>query len=107
MADNNIVKAIVNLDENETGFALDFRRDISKIRDVYHHIGIYVYKRSILNKFVDLPQSYNEIERKLEQMRALDNNFKIKLVKIPYNPPSVDTIEDLQKIRLHFKKNNL
>ena len=43
----------------------------------------------------------------LEQMRALDNNLKIKLVKIPYNPPSVDTYEDLRKIRLIFKNNNL
>ena len=40
-------------------------------------------------------------------MRALDNNLKIKLVKVDSNPPSIDTIDDLKKIRLHFKKNNL
>ena len=39
-------------------------------------------------------------------MRAMDNNYKIKLVKVERNPPSVDTIEDLKKIRLHFKKND-
>ena len=61
----------------------------------------------ILKKFVNLHQSKNEVERKLEQLRAMDNNLKIKTVKVDYNPPSVDTINDLRKIRLIFKKNKL
>ena len=55
----------------------------------------------------DLPQSENEINRNLEQLRAVDNNFKIKVIKVKNNPPSVDTLDDLEKIRLIFKKNNL
>ena len=39
-------------------------------------------------------------------MRALDHKMKIKLTKVSKAPPSVDTIEDLRRIRLHFKKNN-
>ena len=68
---------------------------------------MYIYRPNILEKFVKLKQSKKEKERKLEQMRALENKINIKLVKIPYNPPSVDTEDDLRKIRLIFKKNNL
>ena len=105
--DINVVKAKVKLDENNSGFAIDFIRVCKSHSNLYHHIGIYIYKPNALKKFVKLPQSLREKERKLEQMRAMDNNFKIKLVKVSHNPPSVDTIKDLQKIRLHFKKNNL
>ncbi len=68
---------------------------------------MYIYRPSILEKFVKLKQSKKEKERKLEQMRALENKINIKLVKISYNPPSVDTQDDLRKIRLIFNKNNL
>ena len=58
-----------------------------------------------MKKFIKLKQSQNELKRKLEQMRAMDNNMKIKLVKVKEIPPSVDTLEDLKKIRLLFRKN--
>ncbi len=105
--DKNIVKAKVNLNKNGVGIAEDFKREIKSNKNFYHHIGVYVYKPEILKKFVNLKQTRNEKQRMLEQMRALDNNLKIKLVKMSYNPPSVDTYEDLRKIRLIFKKNNL
>ncbi len=105
--DENVVKAKVKLDENNTGFAKDFNRTFEHKENLYHHIGIYVYRPSVLRKIVNLSQTKKEQNRRLEQMRAMDNNFKIKLVKIPYLPPSVDTENDLKKIRLHFKKNNL
>ena len=105
--DRNIVKAEVLLDKSNSGFAIDFvRNPPQQSNNLYHHIGIYIYRPKILKKFVKLPQSINEKERSLEQMRAMDNNLKIKLVKVSHNPPSVDTIEDLTKIRLHFKKND-
>ena len=59
-----------------------------------------------LTKFVNLKQTFNEVDRSLEQMRALDNKMNIKVVKLKSNPPSVDTLEDLKKIRLLFKNNN-
>ena len=107
MIDKNIVKAKVNLNKDGIGVAEDFRRQIKIKKNFYHHIGIYIYKPEVLEKFVNLKQTKSEKQRMLEQMRALDNNLKIKLVKIPYNPPSVDTYEDLRKIRLIFKNNNL
>ena len=107
MIDKNIVKAKANLNKDGIGVAEDFRRQIKIRKNFYHHIGIYIYKPEVLEKFVNLKQTKSEKQRMLEQMRALDNNLKIKLVKIPYNPPSVDTYEDLRKIRLIFKNNNL
>ena len=104
--DNNIVKAKVILDDYDEGFALDFMRTVDCTKNIYHHIGVYIYKPNILKEFVSVLQSKREKERNLEQMRAMDNNYKIKLLKVGHNPPSVDTIEDLKKIRLHFKKNN-
>ena len=103
--DKNIVKAKVILDSNNEGFAIDFCRIIENKEFFYHHIGLYIYSHDSLKKFIKLSQSENEIKRKLEQMRAMDNNMKIKLVKVKEIPPSVDTLEDLKKIRLLFRKN--
>ena len=103
--DKNVVKARVSLDRKNEGFAIDFCRKIKNKDFFYHHIGLYVYSHESLKKFVKLSQSENEIKRKLEQMRAMDNNIKIKLVKVKEIPPSVDTLEDLKKIRLLFRKN--
>ncbi len=105
--DKNIVKAKVSLNKNNVGMAEDFRREIKIKKNFYHHIGMYIYRPNVLEQFVNLEQTKKEKERKLEQMRALENKLNIKLVKISYLPPSVDTDKDLKKIRLLFKKNNL
>lgn len=104
--DENIVKAKVLL-ENNIGYVRDFKRKISSKLNYYHHIGIYAFRPNVLKKFINLNQSKNEVQRKLEQLRAMDNNLKIKTIRVDYNPPSVDTINDLRKIRLIFKKNKL
>ena len=57
-----------------------------------------------MEKFIKLQPTKNEYDLKLEQMRAIDNNINIKVVRIENNPPSVDNFEDLQKIRLLKKK---
>ena len=105
--DLNVVKANVVLNQNDEGFAIDFTRKATNKKNFYHHIGMYVYKPNVLKKFVLLSQTKNEIDRSLEQMRAMDNGIRIKLVKLSYNPPSIDTLSDLEKIRLHFKQNDL
>ena len=83
---------------------LIFVEKLKNIDGYYHHIGVYVYKPDVLEKFIKLQPTKNEDDLKLEQMRAIDNNMNIKVVKIENNPPSVDTLADLQKIRLLFKK---
>ena len=104
MLDNkNVVKVITknNLDEKVFSLALNFTRDdVSKnFNNIYHHIGIYSYKVSVLEKFVSLSQSKNEIENKLEQLRALDNNIKINVALAKSAPIGVDTIEDYLAIK--------
>ena len=96
----NIVKAYVkSLSENNHVDDFDRSFDLSKKDFLYHHIGIYGYKRNALKSFVCLDQSKAEIDRKLEQMRAIENGMKIALGLIDELPISVDTREDLEVAR--------
>jgi len=91
MKDKNVVKAVLDND----GFAKDFNR----IFGDYKHLGIYGFTRDTLLKFVSLKQSDREKNRKLEQMRALDNGIKIKSIVTDKNSFSIDTKEDLEHIQ--------
>ena len=79
--------------------ALDFVRVTSDEKFLYHHIGLYAYKRSTLLRFVKLEKTYNETSRSLEQMRFIDHNIDIFVGYTDDNPLSVDTKDDLEKIR--------
>ncbi len=61
----------------------------------FHHIGLYAYRRRALQRFVQLPPSKNEIEEKLEQLRALDDGMRIDVAIVDTVPLGVDTPEDL------------
>ena len=65
---------------------------------IYHHIGIYAFTDIALTKYVKLDRSKLEIERNLEQMRAMENNLIIKIGLCPSLPLGVDTEEDLVKV---------
>ena len=65
---------------------------------IYHHIGIYAFTNIALTKYVKLDRSRLEIERNLEQMRAMENNLIIKVGLSNSLPLSVDTEEDLVKV---------
>ena len=101
--DKNIVKVITNNELNKKNFplALNFvRENLSKTyQNIYHHIGIYSYKVSVLKKFVNLVQTKNEKENKLEQLRALDNKIKINVALAKSSPIGVDTEEDYLAIK--------
>ena len=92
----NIVKVITNknLNDDEFSKARNFLRRSSEIANTYHHIGIYCYSTETLKKFVELNQSKDEIENKLEQLRALDNNIDINVALGSSSPIGVDTEED-------------
>ena len=80
--------------------AISFKRKlIDKTKNVYHHLGIYCYKLQTLKKFVSFKQSNNEINDKLEQLRALDNNIKINVALAKESPIGVDTEEDFVAIK--------
>jgi len=67
--------------------------------NIYHHIGIYMYKVSTLEKFVNLKQSKNEIDQRLEQMRAIDNNIEINVILANSTSIGVDTEEDFLELK--------
>ena len=100
----NVVKAEVVF-KNKFGYATNFLRETDHFTNLYHHIGIYAFRPNTLKKFVNLKQTQEEVSRGLEQMRALNNNMKIGLVKVSNNPVSIDSIDDLKKIRLLLRKN--
>ena len=99
----NVVKVITDkkLVGNNFPVALDFTRDnLSKdSQNIYHHIGIYSYKVSVLKKFVNLDQTNNEKINKLEQLRALDNKLKINVALAKSSSIGVDTQEDYLAIK--------
>jgi 3-deoxy-manno-octulosonate cytidylyltransferase (CMP-KDO synthetase) len=100
--DPNVVKVIAPLYvEREIAFARDFVRELGPKHEppFWHHIGIYAYRRQALERFVSLPVSAREAERKLEQMRALDAGMKIAVVKVDAVPLGVDTPEHLETAR--------
>lgn len=65
----------------------------------YHHVGIYAYRRSCLEEFIALPPSFLEMIEKLENLRALEAGMRIDVALVPSIPQSVDTPEDLMKVR--------
>ena len=78
------------------GNSLDFYKFSTKqSSNIYQHVGIYSFKPIALRKFVSLPPSKNEIDRKLEQLRAIDAGIKIGITYVENVPISVDTLEDL------------
>lgn len=66
---------------------------------LYHHIGLYAYRREALERFVRLPPSPLEKREKLEQLRALEAGMRIDAVKVAVTPLGVDTPDDLERAR--------
>ena len=99
----NVVKVVVEnkLEESNFPIALNFTREnlSTESQNIYHHIGIYSYKISVLEKFVSLDQTNNEKINKLEQLRALDNKLKINVALAKSSPIGVDTEEDYLAIK--------
>ena len=104
----NIVKVHVNEALKEDAFiiAKDFFRINKDLNNekIYHHIGIYAFTKKALTKYVKFPRSKLEIERNLEQMRALENNMIIKVGLSDSIPLGVDTEEDLTKVSKEMDK---
>ena len=106
--ETNIVKVEVDEELKNDNFidAKDFFRIKKKGNNekIYHHIGIYAFTNVTLKKYVSFARSKLEIERNLEQMRAMENNIKIKVGLSESTPLGVDTEEDLKKITQEMKK---
>tara|TARA_Y100000590_G_scaffold416967_1_gene516212 strand:+ start:374 stop:1114 length:741 start_codon:yes stop_codon:yes gene_type:complete len=103
MHNTDIVKVITKEKITETNFplAFEFKRKINQVMEnyIYHHIGVYEYDVNILKKIVKLKQSNNEIKNNLEQLRAMDNGFKINVALGKSTSIGVDTMEDYLEIK--------
>jgi 3-deoxy-manno-octulosonate cytidylyltransferase (CMP-KDO synthetase) len=101
----NVVKAAVGfLPGQASGRALYFSRATVPWSDVegvplYHHIGIYAYRRAALRRFVELPPGVLEMRERLEQLRALENGMVIAARLVDTVPLGVDTPADLERAR--------
>ncbi|MEY3597182.1 MAG: hypothetical protein RL543_1135, partial [Pseudomonadota bacterium] len=65
----------------------------------YHHIGLYAYRRSALQRFVALPPSPLEVRERLEQLRALEAGMRIDISLVDDLPLGVDAPHDLERAR--------
>ena len=108
LKDKNNVKVAVEekLVANNFSVATDFFRSTSKTyENFYHHIGIYAFTNKALVRYVSLERSKLELERNLEQLRALENNMSIHVGYINSSPLSVDTKNDLIKVKKIMENN--
>lgn len=113
----NIVKVVFDRDNFALYFSrspIPFYRDkwnnlnslpnLSNSFASFKHIGLYVYQKEFLLKFSKLPQTPLEKIEKLEQLRALENGYKIKVVETEFESIGVDTPEDLQRVINQIQK---
>ena len=104
----NIVKVVIDSE----GYALYFSRaPIPYVRNkgeekqiIYKHIGIYAYRKEVLEKFAELKPGPLETAEGLEQLRLLENGYRIMTVPTIYDSPSIDTEEDFKKLELGSRK---
>ena len=98
----NVVKAVAAIAPGgRVGRALYFTRATAPSGDgpLYHHIGLYAYRRAALERFVALPEGVLERREKLEQLRALEAGMRIDLALVDTVPLGVDTPADLARAR--------
>ena len=108
--DPNVVKVVTD----RKGFALYFSRSPIPFYTppswreavMFRHVGIYVYARDFLMTFSNLPQTELEKTERLEQLRALEHGYRIRVVETKYRPIGVDTPEDLIRVEKILRQGN-
>ena len=110
IADPNVVKVVTDRFENAIYFSrstIPYSRKEGPITGAhYKHIGLYVYRRNFLLKYSDLPMGPLEKTESLEQLRALENGFQIRVVETDYESFGVDTPADLERVRQLIRAGN-
>ena len=109
LADENNVKVAIKgqLIAGKFSEAIDFFRvDKKTYENYYHHVGIYAFTNKALVRYVSLKRSKLELDRKLEQLRALENSMSIHVGYVNSSPLSVDTKNDLMEVRRIMEKSN-
>jgi 3-deoxy-manno-octulosonate cytidylyltransferase (CMP-KDO synthetase) len=107
VSDPNVVKVVSDAAGNALYFSrspIPFVRQAGETYAHYKHIGLYVYRRDFLLGYPDLPVGPLEQAERLEQLRALENGFKIRVVETDYDSVGVDTPEDGERVTELFEK---
>jgi 3-deoxy-manno-octulosonate cytidylyltransferase (CMP-KDO synthetase) len=98
--DHNSVKVVFDKDFNAIYFSrwpIPYRRN-GNGAPYYKHLGVYAYRRWFLKTYTELPEGSLEISESLEQLRVIENGYKIKVALTDIDSPSVDTPSDLQRV---------
>jgi 3-deoxy-manno-octulosonate cytidylyltransferase (CMP-KDO synthetase) len=105
MEQASIIKVVKDIHHKALYFSralIPFERDVNNRREVYKHIGLYAYRKSILLELVKLKPSMLEQSESLEQLRWLENGFSIHLAETSLEADSIDTPDDLARILLKY-----
>lgn len=98
----NVVKVITDVNDNAIYFSrstIPFAREENKeFSNYYRHIGIYGYRKEFLQRFISLAPSSLEKMEQLEQLRAIENGYKIKVLETDYSAIGVDVIEQIPQV---------
>lgn len=107
-ANPNVVKVVGTMLGEHRLRSLYFTRSTAPYGEglLYHHIGLYAYRRAALERFVSLPPSPLETREKLEQLRALEAGMRIDVAIVSSVPLGVDTPEDLEEARRLLSRRN-
>ena len=105
----NIVKMVVDKENYALYFSrslipYDSRPRVSSRKKFFKHIGLYAYRKDFLLKLTGLQPTGLEKREKLEQLRVLENGYRIKVVESPADPVEVDIPEDLRKVQTQIAK---
>lgn len=109
ISDSNIAKVITDINNDAIMFSrsiIPYNRDNKEKVVYYKHIGLYGYTKSFLGLIVRLPQSSIEKAEQLEQMRVIENGYKIKVLETTLDSIGVDLPEHIQKIEEALKNGN-
>jgi 3-deoxy-manno-octulosonate cytidylyltransferase (CMP-KDO synthetase) len=105
ITDPNVVKVVTDRAGDAIYFsryAIPFEREKSAGTPYFKHIGLYVYSRDFLLAYSTLPVGPLETAERLEQLRALENGYRIRVVETEYESLGVDTPEDLERVSRLF-----
>ncbi|MDM8517637.1 3-deoxy-manno-octulosonate cytidylyltransferase [Desulfobacterales bacterium HSG16] len=100
------VKVVSDLAGNALYFSrspIPCERDAGSNFDTYKHLGVYAYTRDFLELFNELPSGKLEQIEKLEQLRAIEHGYKIRVIVSEFDSPEVDLPEDIQRIEQKLK----
>lgn len=106
----NVVKVVTDINDCALYFSrspIPFRKDNKPSGAMFRHIGLYVFRKDFLLTFSRLPRTMLEKAENLEQLRALEHGYRIKVPTSNYKPVGVDTPEDVARVETILMSKNI